>query len=236
MLTPEVPEQCTNLVKHFEGLKLEAYRCPAGVLTIGWGHTGPDVRGGQSITRLQAEQLLSEDLEKTCQQVRGLVNVPLSDDKLSALTSFTFNLGAGALKKSTLLKKLNANRFEDVPPEFMKWCKATVNGKLVVLNGLLRRRSAEAEMFSGKNDIPMVQAVAEPRDGVSASPKTRSIQVTSGVGAVAVIGTVAQQLEPILPVAQNLIAILSPWVLGVVVLAVVAYFLYTKFKHEPTSV
>ena len=129
-----------NMVKKYEGLFTKAYVCPAGVLTIGYGHTGPDVKPGQRITEAQAEQLLRQDMSKFEAAVKRQVKVPLTQGQFDALTSFTFNCGEGALKKSTLLKKLNAGDYAGAQAEFQKWNKG--GGR--VLPGLVKRRAEEA--------------------------------------------------------------------------------------------
>jgi GH24 family phage-related lysozyme (muramidase) len=134
-----------ELIKNFEGLKLEAYLCPAKVPTIGYGTT-TGVKMGDRITAAQAEALLRKDVEKFEAAVRKLVTVPLNDNQFSALVSFTYNLGAGALQKSTLLKLLNQGDYESASQEFLKWNKA--GGK--VLTGLVRRRQAEQALFLKK--------------------------------------------------------------------------------------
>lgn len=131
-----------DLIKSFEGLKLKAYKCPAGVWTIGYGTT-KGVTPGMEITQKQAEELLKRDLRYFELWVDKLIDVPLSQPQFDALVSFTYNLGEGALKGSTLRKFLNQGRYNLVPDQFLRWNKA--NKK--VLPGLTRRREAEAKMF-----------------------------------------------------------------------------------------
>lgn len=135
------------LIRQFEGDKLQAYICPAGVLTIGVGHTGSDVKPGMKITQAQSDALLTADLAKFEAAVLRLVKVPLTQNQFDALVSFAFNLGAGALGGSTLLKLLNSGRYSEAAAQFSKWDKATVNGKKVALPGLTKRRAAEAALF-----------------------------------------------------------------------------------------
>ena len=133
------------LVKQFEGLSLTAYVCPAGVLTIGYGHTGPDVYAGMKITAAQAESYLASDLQKFANIVNSAVRVPLNRNQRGALTSFTFNVGGGAFRTSTLLKRLNAGEDPNTvaTQELPRWNKG--GGK--VLPGLVRRRQAEVDFF-----------------------------------------------------------------------------------------
>ena len=147
-MTRPVNDAGLDLVRTFEGLRTEAYRCPAGVWTIGYGHTG-DVQPGQSITAKQAEKILRDDLAACGEQVEDLIGVPLSDCQYAALVSFVFNAGAGALRSSTLRRRLNAGDYDCVPSELAKWVKATDpnTGRKVSLAGLVRRRAAEGELW-----------------------------------------------------------------------------------------
>lgn len=139
------------LIKRFEGLRLKAYLCPAGVLTIGWGHT-KGVRKGQSITEHQAEAILDVDLDQFQRDVEFLTaGIPLNDNEFSALVSFAFNVGsdidddttAEGLGDSTLLRKLRAGDKAGAAAEFLKWTHA--NGG--VSPGLVKRRAAERALF-----------------------------------------------------------------------------------------
>ena len=131
-----------NLIKRFEGLRTAAYKCPAGVWTIGYGHT-QTAKPGMVITPLEAEELLKKDLFVYEQAVRQYVKVPLSQNQFDALVSFTFNVGMGAFKSSTLLRLLNQGDSYQAGFQFMRWTMA--NGKR--LPGLVRRREAEQVLF-----------------------------------------------------------------------------------------
>lgn len=144
MICPEA----VDLVKRFEGFRASAYLCPAGVWTIGYGATyGPDgnrvTKDTPDIDEDGAERLLQRDLGHSAASVSRMVKVPLSDEQSGALASFAFNLGAGALKASTLLRRVNAMEWEDVPYQFSRWVFA--GGRK--LPGLVRRRAAEAELW-----------------------------------------------------------------------------------------
>ena len=127
-----------DLIKSFEGCKLKEYRCPAGVLTIGYGHTG-DVKEGQVITQAQADSLLVKDLQRFVDGVNKLLKVEVTQCQFDALESFSYNCGLGSLQKSTLLKCVNAKWWTNASKEFLKWNKAGSK----VLAGLTRRRIAE---------------------------------------------------------------------------------------------
>ncbi|WP_330114087.1 lysozyme [Pseudomonas sp. JS3066] len=131
------------LVQGYEGLRLTAYRDSVGVLTIGYGHTGADVKQGMTITRDEAERLLRDDLHDAESAVEKAVRVPMTQGQFDALVSFVFNLGAGRLQTSTLLRKLNDRNYIGAADEFPRWNKA--GGK--VLAGLTARRGAERALF-----------------------------------------------------------------------------------------
>lgn len=136
------PAMASDFVKQFEGRELKAYRCSAGVWTIGYGHT-KGVKEGDEISASEAEKLLVEDLTVIADDLSRLVNVPVSEGQYIALLSLAFNIGATELKKSTLLFHLNHGRFDEAAEEFGKWVYA--GGK--VSEGLKRRRAAERELF-----------------------------------------------------------------------------------------
>lgn len=134
-----------ELIKEFEGFSRNPYLCPAGVWTIGYGSTKGVKKNTKPITKQDAEKLLINDLTDAERAVRSFVKVPLTQNQFDALVSFTFNLGAGALSRSTLLKMLNAGDY-DLESQFLRWVRA--GGK--ILPGLARRRQAEADLFNLK--------------------------------------------------------------------------------------
>ncbi len=132
------------LTKQFEGLSLTAYQDQVGVWTIGYGHTGPSVQGGMTITEDQATLLLQSDVAASVSCVNNAVTATISQPQFDALVDFCFNLGCGALVKSSLLRFVNMNDFVSAAAQFLLWDHA--GG--VVVQGLLRRRQAEAALFS----------------------------------------------------------------------------------------
>lgn len=131
-----------NLIKRFEGCVLTAYKCPSGAWTIGYGHTN-GVKHGMKITQKQADTYLKLDLKTYENYVNKYVKVTLNQNQFDALVSFTYNCGGGALKGSTLLKKLNNGDYSGAANELLRWNKS--KGK--ILNGLTKRRKAEKELF-----------------------------------------------------------------------------------------
>jgi lysozyme len=164
-----------NLIKHFEGClekkgdHYRAYKCPAGVLTIGFGHTnhhGMKFDAASHWTLEQCNQAFMEDMGGFERAVRKHVKVPLEPWQFDALVSFTYNCGEGNLAKSTLLKKVNASDFKGAASEFLKWNKG--GGK--VLPGLTRRRKSEALLFQNIPDLNY-DGVADPKPPTIAMPQ-----------------------------------------------------------------
>jgi len=140
-----ISQEGLSLIKKFEGCELKAYKCAAGVLTIGYGST-KGVKEGDSITQEEADKLLLHEMEEYESYVNDNVTVDLKQNQFDALVSWVFNLGPANLKASTMLKVLNNKEYDDVPAQIKRWNKA--GGK--VLQGLIRRREAEALLFEGK--------------------------------------------------------------------------------------
>jgi lysozyme len=192
-----------ELIKQFEGVRLESYVCPAGILTIGVGHTSaagpPKVVPKMKITYQEANEILARDLVKYESAVDRLVTVPLSQNQFDALVSFTFNVGEGALAKSTLLKKLNAGKYSEVPAELMKWTKG--GGR--ELPGLVRRRRAECALWRSVNDrsdIDVDEARVKPDPQKPAKTMSKSKEgnaaiFTGGAAALSAAGEVSRQVK-----------------------------------------
>lgn len=140
-----ISQEGLSLIKKFEGCELEAYKCAAGVLTIGYGST-KGVTENMEITQQEADDLLTHEMTEYEGYINDLVTIDLNQSQYDSLVSWVFNLGPANLKASTLLKVLNAKDYEGVPAQIKRWNKA--GGK--VLEGLIRRREAEALLFEGK--------------------------------------------------------------------------------------
>lgn len=139
-----ISEEGKNLIKKFEGCELEAYRCAAGVWTIGYGHI-KDVSRGMTITQSEADEMFNHEIKEYETYVNTAVTVPLSQNQFDAIVSWVFNLGNGNLQASTMLKVINSGDHAGVPAQIKRWNKA--GGK--VLDGLVRRREAEALLYQG---------------------------------------------------------------------------------------
>ncbi|WP_375629552.1 MULTISPECIES: lysozyme [unclassified Bartonella] len=133
-----------DLIKRFEGFSRTVYFCPAGYPTIGYVHVVKnDEDFSAGIDETQAEELLRQDAQIAERAVLRLINVPLTDGQFDALVSFTYNLGGGALQRSTLRRKINREEYAEVPEQFMRWVWA---GRRK-LKGLVRRRYAECLLY-----------------------------------------------------------------------------------------
>jgi lysozyme len=132
-----------ELIKEYEGLHLTPYLCPAGVWTVGYGHTR-SVRAGMRLTPHEAEELLDDDLGIVERAISRLVIVPLNDNQFAALVSFMFNVGIANFERSTLLALLNRGWYEQVPAQLMRWNR--VSGE--VMGDLSRRRAAEGRLWN----------------------------------------------------------------------------------------
>ena len=136
------PLLAVPLLREFEGFEPRAYKCPAGVWTIGYGHTG-GVHPNDHITLEDAEKLLSADLDRIRAKAAPMLKRPVTRYQFIALMSFIYNVGVNAFKASTLLTMMNANRDDEAAKQFSRW--RFTNGK--ELEGLKRRRAREAEVF-----------------------------------------------------------------------------------------
>ena len=228
------------MVADAEGCRLRAYRCPAGVPTIGWGAT-EGVALGMVWTQAQADQRLCDDLTATTFKVMAMLKEPADPNQLAALVSFAYNVGEGALAKSTVLKAHNARDYAAAARAFGLWNKATVGGVLTVLPGLTARRAAEAALYlKAEPDAPvasMPQAIA-PESTMVASPIAQSGAATIGAGALVILGQAKETLGPVgesLKWAKGLLADLglqTEWMLPAVLLGVGSVIVWQRLKQR----
>ena len=237
-----VSTQGIGLIKKFEGLHkvtddgmVVPYRCPANILTLGFGHT-KGVKKNMRITKQEAEDLLRKDLHIFEAEVKNLVDVPLSQFQFDALVSFCFNLGSSAFASSTLRKRLNAGDYSAVPAQLMRWDKARVNGKLQPLTGLTRRRAAEAALFTmdaqlpdDDSDVPMPQKVAvQDKKPLS---KSKTMAGAGIAGAATALNEVSGQIQGLVSYAPMLKTIFLILAIGGIALAA-----YARFKDSKEGV
>ncbi len=148
--TPVVRKSTLQLVKQYEGFRSQAYLDTNGLPVVGYGQSkiyGKPVRLGQSISTTQAEAALIKELSRIQLLVQAHVQVPLTPNQLSALTSLVYNTGSRILTRSTLIRKLNAGDYAGAAQEFPRWNKAHLRGQLVPFPGLTKRRLAEQQLF-----------------------------------------------------------------------------------------
>ena len=188
-----------ELIKQFEGLELEAYQDIAGVWTIGYGHTGPDVEPGMRISEREAEALLRKDLKPRENAVDSLTSVNLNQNEFDALVSFIYNVGIDAYRRSTARRRLNKNNRLGAADALAWWNKATVGGVLREVAGLTRRRAAERALFLTPTNPPIVREpknIAENsrvtpvedtprRDNIAQSRTVQGATVAGGAGVAA---------------------------------------------------
>jgi len=201
----EVPNKAVDFIAGFEGLELKAYKDIVGVVTIGYGHTGPDVAMGQVITKAEAKKLLKDDLKDAVRKIYSCVKPAmiekLNDNQWSALISFAFNLGAN--KSWTIWKVINAGNFDAVPSQLMRFVNA--GGKKV--RGLVRRRSAEAEMWNDDaEDVVLVsRLVSTPPTPSGEKPLAASKTLWTAAASTAATASagIMQVQQAIAPQAEH---------------------------------
>lgn len=226
-----IPLKAVGLIADAEGCRLKAYRCAAGVPTIGWGHTGPEVILGATVwTQEQADRALCDELVTFSAQVRAACTQAPTPDQLGAMTSLAYNVGADAFRKSTVLKAHNAGDWQAAARAFSLWDKAKVNGSLQSLPGLTARRAAEAALYLRTDDEApghvMPQAV-EPETSITASPIAKggsAITLTGIVAAAAeakdALGPVGEALQAGRHVLADILGVPPSWVLPIILVVV----------------
>lgn len=241
-----IPLEAVALIAEAEGLRLTAYRCPAGVATVGFGHTGPDVVLGKTVwTKEQADHALLEDVAEFVAAVRAKCTQTPTANQLGALVSLAFNIGAAGLAGSTVLKKHNAGDWQAASRAFGLWNKARVAGKLVELPGLTARRAAESALYlKPEADAPileMPQAV-ESESPMTASPINRGGIAAAGTGVIAILTEAGQSLgglrEP-LGAARDFMAstlgVPPSWILPMMLVGVGAAVMYWRLKQRSSG-
>lgn len=148
-----IPDKAISMTKKFEGFKAKPYTCPAGKLTIGYGHVIRKLDKLKQLTEDDATELLVKDLEISFDTIDRNVAVYLTQNQLSALVSLVHNIGSGNFVNSTLLKKLNSGDYNGASKEFKRWNR--VNGK--VMDGLTIRREEEYKCFITPDEIETIK-------------------------------------------------------------------------------
>ena len=235
-------EGVNALVKKFEGCKLKAYRCPAHILTIGYGHTSaaglPAVIENMTITQAQADEILRQDLVKFEKSIEELLKQPVTQNQFDVLVDFAYNAGVGNLKISGILRKTNAAKFDDVPAELMKWNKG--GGK--VLAGLVHRRQDEGAWWSNGFASSASASHGEDHrvtpDTVSAPSMGNSKQgnaaiLTAGLGGLGAAKEIAAQAQDASDTADKLMGLLhnTNFLIMAVIISLGAAIWYFRKQH-----
>lgn len=173
-----------------EGCRLKAYRCPAGVPTIGWGHTR-GVKMGDACTQEQADAWFVEDLTEFADGVKRVLKRDADDSELGAMVSLAYNIGLAGFKGSTVLKRHNEGDRQSAARAFALWNKARINGVLQVVDGLTARRAREAALYLSDDDMLMPQTI-EPESNLKSSPIA---QASVAATAAAVLGALTESTE-----------------------------------------
>jgi lysozyme len=215
-----------DIIKEFEGLRLKAYKCPAAVWTIGYGHTSmagpPSVKMGMVITKAEADSILKRDLVKYENGVKDAIRVEVTPNQFAACVSLCYNIGIGAFKKSSVARFCNARQWQKAADAFMLWNKA--GGR--VLPGLTRRRAAEAALFSRGNVKSEVRPVID-------EPKGKSMMLSStnlAAGATAAAGVTAAARETIENASGLVSSPLFLVFLMLVILAGAGWIVHERYK------
>jgi lysozyme len=166
-----------DLIKKYEGFKAEAYLCPAGVWTIGYGITagagiGVDPKRGDRVTREQADQHLRAALDRFARQIRPLITAPINDNEFGAFLSLAYNIGVGGFRRSSALRHFNAGDKAKAAEAIKLWNRATVGGKRQILQGLANRRAEEVALFQ----TPVTSRPLTSSPVVNRQPAPRSHQ------------------------------------------------------------
>lgn len=201
-----------DLVKEFEGFRAKAYKCPAGVWTIGYGTTasagvGITPKDGMTITKSDAEAYLQAALDKFADQIAPSITAPTNSNEFGAFVSLAYNIGPGAFKKSSALRLFNAGDKDGAAKAILMWNKA--GGK--VLKGLTRRREAERKLF-----LTPVDGEFEGRTSVAQSTtmQASAVQVASGAGAgIAAVGALDGTAQIVAMVFAGIVILAALWVM-----------------------
>jgi lysozyme len=235
-MSMKMSDKGVALIKAHEGMRLNAYLCPGKKWTIGYGHTSaagePVVREGMRITRQEAETILRRDLAMFEARVNRLVKVPLTQSQFDALVSFDFN--TGKLHSSTLLKRLNAGKYAEVPRHLMRWTRG--GGK--ELAGLVRRRRDEAELWraldpgatGGVADIAEIDEPKAPKP-IRQSKTANAAFLAGAVGAIAPVNEIIKTTRETADGVSGLMAA-GPWIaVAVVVIAAAAFIIWDRQRR-----
>ncbi len=235
-----IPMEAVGLIAEFEGCRLKAYKCPAGVWTCGWGETdgvGPRTAWDQDY----ADRRFCDSLTDFSGKVLELCTVDPTANQLGALVSLAYNIGVAGLKGSTVLKAHNRGDHDAAARAFGLWNKARVNGVLTPLKGLTRRRAAESALYLKSDDgAHEVQPQAvEAESKLTASPVLKSGAGAAGVGVVALAQEAGSSVEAVQGVATTVktfavdtLGVQTNYVLPIVLIVAGAVVWYWRHKQR----
>lgn len=217
-----------DLIKEFEGWRAKAYKCPAGVWTIGYGHTSmagpPAVKPGMTITREEGEKILRRDLKIYEDGVKAAIRVPLNANQFSACVSLCYNIGVGAFRRSSVARFCNAQQWKKAADAFALWNKA--GGK--VLPGLTRRRAAEIALFT-RGTSSAREEIRPEVDTPKGKPMLMST-TNAAAAATAAAGVTASMKDTV----ENSAAIFSSFNINIVLVAIIvlgaAWIIWERYK------
>lgn len=232
-------EPARALIKQAEGLRLRAYLCPAGVPTIGWGHTATvtaeDVRLARKVRLDEAEALLDQDLAEFEALVHQCCRLPANDNQLGAMVSLAFNIGADGFRKSSVLRAHNRGDFAIAAQAFALWNKATVDGAKRVLPGLVARRAAEAALYltpiGPVDHRPMPQRI-EPEKPMAQSTIMQGGVITAVASAMATASEAARHFADI----RTSLGDWAPQVALVVTLAAGCWIVWQRWRQRAEGI
>ena len=201
-----LPYAAVELIAEFEGLRLVAYQCTAGVWTIGWGETD-GVRPGDRCTQEQADRWLLEDLEERVRAVRDACTLPPTDAELGAMVSLAYNIGMAGFRQSTVLRQHNAGNHAAAGRAFSLWNQITnpTTGRKEEDNGLTARRAREAAIYlaGAAQAAPSMPQAVEPESKMTESKIARTGTLTAGAGAIGILTQLGEHVDALKPVVRG---------------------------------
>lgn len=213
-----INDATVDLVKTFEGFRAEAYKCPAGVWTIGYGTTasagvGISPAAGMKVSQAEAEGYLKKGLEKFSEEITPYIKAPINDNEFGAFLSLAYNIGSTAFRRSTALSKFNAGDKQGAANAILLWNKA--GGK--VLKGLVRRREAEKKLFLTpveSYNVPIEEKVERASVSQSTTVQASALQIASGAGAgIAALGGLSGTAQVVALVFAGVVVLAAIWVM-----------------------
>lgn len=228
-----------RLIAESEGCRLEAYLCPAGVPTIGWGHTA-GVRLGDTCTQEQADAWLLTDLSLLAGQVRALLKVDANPSQLGAMVSMSYNVGVGAFAGSSVLKRHNVGDFAGASRIFGLWVNITdpATKKKIRNEGLARRRAAEAALYLSEIRAPVPQEVA-PERGPKQSKIVQAAAAAAALPVVQIATDAREGIAAVKPAAEaaktflhDTLGVPSAWVMPGLLILLAVLIIRWRLQHH----